>query len=90
MATAMHDFTSAVRQKVISAWDWPAVPGAGYSDQARDRLKNLSQYFSTVAAVGVSSVCAVYDSPAWVVITAGATGVIAGHYLAGLVTKLQR
>ena len=86
MATAIE----SIKNAAINLWDWPDIEGAKYRARDKRRLKTRSQLLSPI--LGVLTATYSISSGHLVSATLGfsALGVIAGHYLAGAITELER
>ncbi len=86
MATAIK----YIRDAAINAWDWPDIDSAKYRYRDRRRLRMRSQILSPILGV----VTATYSITSGYMLSAtlvfSAIGVLAGHYLAGVITELER
>jgi hypothetical protein len=92
MSSMLQEFVSAARSigsRIAFAWDWPTVPGNDFTSEERQRLRDLSLYFSTIAAIGAGGLATVKGAEPVNVVTLSAVSVLAGHYLACVVSNIQ-
>lgn len=90
MATATERMLEPVLVTVLKFWDWPNVPGSRFRSRDRRRLRTLSLYFTAIGGIAAAAASVSLDGTVAATIGFSAIGVIAGHYVAGVVIEVQR
>lgn len=86
MATAIR----SIKDAAINAWDWPDIPRAKYRERDRRRLKSRSQLLSVIGGIVMATFSVSDGHLLPTTLGLSTIGILVGHYLAGVITELER